>query len=99
MAQKVRFHPSDGSKARRCTPPHDGASYVVVEGPSCPCSPESPFHAAGVRGSMVKGHDTCTSDAGCIGCKVVTGKLVVTVSTIFGIEEDERVLSERCRVY
>jgi hypothetical protein len=29
----------------------------------------------------------------------VTGKLVVVVNTIFGIEEDERVLRGRCRVY
>ncbi len=48
---------------------------------------------------MVKTYDTYESDGGCICCATVLGKLVVTVSTIFGIEEDERVLSGRCRVY
>jgi hypothetical protein len=97
MSQKIRFHPSDGP-TRKAKLPHAEAAYCVVEG-ACPHCKAEPFNAAGVRGSMVRGHDTYTSDAGCVGCKVVTGKLVVTVSTIFGIEEDERVLAGRCRIY
>lgn len=49
--------------------------------------------------NVVRGHGTYTSDAGCVACKLVTGKLVVTVDTLFGIEEDERVLGRHYRVY
>lgn len=98
---KITMTMEDGT-TRECTIPYDGCDYVVVEG-KCPnpaCThPDSPFHVAGVKGTMVKGFNTFTSDAGCIGCKTVSGKLVVTVDTLFGIEEDERVLRGRCRVY
>ena len=97
MSQKVRFHPNEGP-VRKARVPFDGADHCIVEG-ECPHCHAAPFKAAGVRGSMVRGHDTYTSHAGCVGCKVVTGRLVVTVDTLFGIEEDERVLNGRCRVY
>lgn len=98
--QKIRFHPLEGP-AREAALPFEGADHVVVEGkcPNLACDQREPFRAAGARGTMVRGHDTYTSDAGCVACKLVTGKLVVTVSTLFGVEEDERVLGGRCRVY
>lgn len=94
---KIKFHPNDGP-ARKAKLPHADADHCVVDG-ACPHCGATPFKAAGAKGTMVKGHDTYTSDGGCVGCKVVTGKLVVTVNTLFGIEEDERVLLGRCRVY
>jgi hypothetical protein len=97
MSQKIIFETRDG-ETRKGKLPHAEADHCVVEG-ACPHCGATPFKAAGVRGSMTKGHDRYTSDAGCVGCKVVTGKLVVVVNTIFGIEEDERVLRGRCRVY
>lgn len=97
MSQKIKFHPEHGP-ARKAKAPFAGAEYVEVEG-ACPHCKAQPFNAAGVKGTMVRGHDTYTADAGCIACGVPTGKLVVTVNTLFGIEEDERVLSGRCRVY
>lgn len=48
---------------------------------------------------MVRGHDTYTSNASCFDCDAPVGRLVVTVDTIFGIEEDEAVLHGRPRVY
>lgn len=95
--QKVHFHPNEGPR-RKAVAPHEGAAYVVVEG-ACPHCKAEPFNAAGVQGTLTRGHDTYTADAGCVGCKVVTGKLIITVNTLFGIEEDERVLNGRCRVY
>lgn len=97
MTQKVKFHPCEG-KVRNAKAPFAGAAYVVVDG-VCPHCKAEPFNVAGVKGTLVRGHDTYTADAGCVGCNVPTGKLVITVNTLFGIEEDERVLNGRCRVY
>lgn len=94
---KIHFHPTEGPRLKATLPSED-ADHVVVQS-TCPVCKASPMKVAGVRGSMVRGHDTFTSDAGCIGCKTVLGRLVLTVSTIFGIDEDERVLGGRCRVY
>ena len=94
---KIRFYPSDGG-VRVATLPYVDADHCVVDG-TCPHCNATPFKAAGVRGSRVRGFDTHTADAGCVGCKVVTGQLVITVNTLFGIEEDEQVLRGRCRVY
>ena len=94
---KIMFHPNKGP-ARKAKLPYTDADYCVVDG-ECPYCKAMPFHAAGVKGTMVKGHATLTSDAGCIGCKVVTGKLVVKVNTLFGIEEDERVMRSGVRIY
>jgi len=53
-----------------------------------------------VRGGEVTiGHDTYTAPCQCCDCDEIIGTLVVKVSTIFGIEEDARVLNGRYRVY
>ncbi len=44
-------------------------------------------------------HDTYYADAYCIACCAHIGTIEVTVSTIFGIEEDQAVLNGRVRVY
>jgi len=44
------------------------------------------------------GHDTMRGRAVC-ACGEGVGTLTVKVETIFGIEEDNRVLNGRCRVY
>jgi hypothetical protein len=72
---------------------------VVIEG-ACPACKVSPFLVAGFAGTMTEGHDTYEARAGCVGRGAVLGKLVVHVSTLFGIEEDRRVLLDgRARVY
>lgn len=112
MTARVHFH-REGAKRVRARVPFDAAAYVLVPGlcPSCGhkvAEADVPRDAreqrdwwpcAGLKGSMVRGHDTYTSLAGCTACGKLAGKLVVTVSTIFGIEEDERVLNGRARVY
>lgn len=98
MSTHIRLHLAKGG-VRKAELPFADASHVIVDG-ACPHCSDSPFKAAGVEGSIVRGHDTYTSSAVCLKCKQKLGKLVLTVSTIFGIEEDERVLvSGRCRVY
>lgn len=94
---KIHFHPADGPRVEATLPHHD-ADHVIVPG-ACPACKASPFAVAGVAGSMVEGHDTMTSSAGCTSCKAVLGQLVVTVATLFGIHEDRAVLQGRCRVY
>lgn len=44
-------------------------------------------------------YDTYTSKAVCAACGEHLGELKVKVSTLFGIEEDRRVLNGRYRVY
>jgi len=44
-------------------------------------------------------YDTYTSKAVCAVCGEHLGTLKVKVSTLFGIEEDQRVLNGRARVY
>lgn len=94
---KVTFHPT-GAPTRACRVPFPGADHVVVEG-ACPACGAVPFHAAGIKGTVARGHDTYTANAGCLVCGIPSGQLVARVDTIFGIEEDERVLMGRCRVY
>lgn len=49
--------------------------------------------------SYAQGHDRYTGDAECCRCRQKVGPMEVVVSTLFGLEEDERVLQGRCRVY
>ena len=93
---KIVFHPKDDGKPQPCELPYEGATYVESTG-ACPSCKASPWKLQG--GHPERGHDTYTSAAGCTSCKAIVGQLVVTVSTLFGIEEDERVLNGRCRVY
>ena len=49
-------------------------------------------------GQRIADHDTYEADARCV-CGKQVGILRVKLSTIFGLEEDERVLRGRVRVY
>lgn len=75
----------------------DGGSAVVVA--SCPsCGAD----AARVRGLGVThhDHDTYYAAARALCCGETIGTMETRVDTIFGIDEDERVLLRgRCRVY
>ena len=51
------------------------------------------------NGESVESRDTYRADAHCLACGETIGVLRVKMSTIFGIEEDKRVLNGRCRVY
>lgn len=89
--------------------PYEGCEWVeaFVDCPQCgqTCEPESaceparPLRISGQRGRQDIGHDTIKAPAVTHCCRAVIGTIVVRVSTIFGIEEDERVLNGRCRVY
>ena len=74
----------------------EGGGAVVV--PTCPsCGAD----AARVRGLGVThhDHDAYYAAARALCCGEVIGTMEAKVDTIFGIDEDERVLRGRCRVY
>lgn len=80
--------------------PYDSASYVEAdEDEACPLCGVAPLRARGCDRAMEKQHDRIVTDAYCVDCRKPIGRMTVTFSTIFGIEEDERVLSGRWRVY
>lgn len=89
---KVTVH-VDG-RERAAKPQGD---HVRIECP-CPHCKASPLLARGT-GIRSHDHDTYYADAVALCCGKPIGRMSTTVSTIFGIEEDERVLNGRARVY
>jgi hypothetical protein len=77
--------------------PYDGAAHVVVDG-ACPACGAEPFGARGL-GRRIAAHDTYAADAVATCCGKHVGELRVTLGTIFGLEEDERVLTGPWKVY
>lgn len=92
---KIHLHVTD-TDVRECTLPYPTAEYVCPTG-TCPHCGQADWQVSG--GAKTIGHDTITAPAATGCCRKPVGKLVVTVGTIFGIEEDERVCHGRCRVY
>lgn len=78
--------------------PFNGADHVAVKDLLCP-SCKAPLRAKGTDGPQLRDRDTYSSRAVSTCCGEAVGTICAQVSTIFGIEEDERVLHGRCRVY
>jgi hypothetical protein len=75
-----------------CSAPYPGASYVVPSKPVCNCGLEASLRMP----SFETLHDRFIGKAVCANVECIdVGTMVVVVSTLFGIEEDERVLSGR----
>ena len=91
---KITLVDPDNSK-HECALPYAHATYVTAKDWKCECGSD------GVQSpeKRIAGHDEYVGAARCVDCKAPAGTLRVKVSTIFGIEEDERVLNGRCRVY
>lgn len=79
-----------------CTP--DGAVVDVRGMAACPVCKVAPVRARGT-GKRIESHDTYAANAVFVCCGAPAGVLRVKVDTIFGIEEDERVLAGPWRVY
>lgn len=94
MRVTLRFE--DRTYSAQAPPP--GAPAAEVPALACPHCGEQPLRAAG-RGIRETTHDTYVADAACQACGGAVGTLRAQVDTIFGIEEDERVLHGRARVY
>lgn len=62
--------------------------------------PPNPTDLLRLRGRTTERSDRHEAGvAECARCRSEVGRLVTTYDTIFGIEEDTRVLAGRCRVY
>jgi hypothetical protein len=86
-------------KRRSAKEPFPDAGHLVCEG-SCPLCKAEPLKVAGLAGGKrYESRDTIACNAYCLGCKEQVGTIRVVVSTIFGIEEDERVLNGPWKVY
>lgn len=96
MLMRTQIHLHDGSR-RSATPPFRGADHAAVPG-SCPACRAEPFRVAG-RGLRVGAADEYHADGYCLDCRARVGRLVAQVSTLFGLEEDARVLGGAWRVY
>jgi len=83
-------------KRHRARLPHEHATYVVIDVKCAGCGCE-PMYVSGST-QHVESHDTYAARAYC-ACGKPVGTIRAQMSTIFGIEEDARVLSGRCRVY
>lgn len=94
---KIRLKLDDGRRLRPKLP-YVGAAHVRVEDEPCPvCRKPAPLLVRGVH--QHRGHDVIEADAIALCCDARVGRLVVTVDTIFGLEEDSRVLNGPWRVY
>jgi hypothetical protein len=83
--------------------PHPGATRIhVPELRKCPaCGADADEQGLSVSGAgkRIGGHDTYEADAHALCCRKRIGTILVRVSTIFGVEEDERVQGGPWRVY
>lgn len=76
---------------------HDAALELVAPRACTQCG-AMPLRVAG-RGKRVGGHDYYEAAAHCAACGECLGVIRAYVNTIFGLEEDERVLHGMARVY
>lgn len=72
--------------------------WIDVDG-KCPVCDAAELRVIGDVRRQSIGHDTVTAPALALCCGREIGEVHVEISTIFGLEEDARVLNGRCRVY
>lgn len=66
---------------------------------ACPACDASPFEVAGI-GSRIHDRYTYAAEGFCLACKELVGTMYARMATLFGIDEDELVLTHgRARVY
>jgi hypothetical protein len=89
------IHESDGVE-HECTLPYDGCVWVETPA-ACGCGA---FPSRIRSDGYDTGHDFVRGAAYCFDCKLERGHLRVEFSTVFGLEEDDRVINHsRCKVY
>jgi hypothetical protein len=78
-------------------PPPAGASDVGTP-LTCPHCHKG-LRIFGRHGTKSRGHDYIEETALCSICQKPVGRIRVIIPSLFGLEEDKRVLNGRCRVY
>jgi hypothetical protein len=91
---RLEIHRRSGTDTRIVTP----RELSGIATGCCPGCEAEPFH---VRGGGLRPHDdrTWIANGYCADCGDPVGYIYATADTLFGIEEDERVLRGRPRVY
>lgn len=84
-------------ESRACSLP-ESERWINVAG-RCPACSADGLRVIGDKRRQTIGHDTVTAPALATCCGATVGTVRVELDTIFGLEEDERVLHGRCRVY
>lgn len=82
----------------RTTSLPESERWIDVAG-RCPSCLVAEFRVIGDVQRQKVGRDTVTAPALALCCAAEVGTVRVELSTIFGLEEDERVLHGRARVY
>lgn len=80
-----------------CTVPSPDADHVLPEG-RCPACSAAPWRVSGGPQREVDDR-VLVARAACRSCGAWVGELHVRFATLFGFEEDRRVLHGRARVY
>ena len=75
-----------------------GESFGVAQG-KCPACGAEPFQVQGNGTHRMPDDRTLRAGGRCRNCSEAVGYIYARPNTIFGLEEDERVLHGRCRVY
>lgn len=78
--------------------PHEAADHALCSG-TCPKCGVTNFGVQGSGRRPSADDRAWEADAYCASCKAPVGAIRVEPSTLFGVREDEAVLSGRCRVY
>lgn len=94
---ELNTKPGEPDKKAQLKMPAEDVLAVEVPGVKCQCGAE-PLFVSGC-GKRIHNHDTYRADAVCPKCDGHVGVLYLQVSTLFGLEEDERVFSMGVRIY
>jgi hypothetical protein len=78
--------------------PHEAADHALCSG-TCPKCGLTGFGVQGSGRRPSVDDRAWEADAYCATCKASVGTIRVEPNTLFGVCEDEAVLSGRCRVY
>jgi hypothetical protein len=100
MSAVLKITVDVGGTTLKATHPQPGAEHVVVELEACPnCRKAAPLRVLG-RAKRIESHDTYAAEAIALCCGTTIGVVRVKVETLFGLDEDEAVLTDgRARVY
>lgn len=94
----VKLHLS-GGLVLTAKVPYEGCEHVIAE-TKCPECGAAPLKVRGVHSHRVSDrNDAVEGRAQTLCCREDVGRILVTVDTLFGLEEDERVLNGPWRVY
>lgn len=92
----LEINRTNGFERRQVRSEH-GSVVGTVDG-ACPGCERTPFLVKG-HGAQRHGERTLRAGVRCVDCGDPVGYVYARIGTIFGLEEDERVLNGRARVY